>query len=310
MPGRTYCCNSPGYGTHLNSVVRSLKTAAGPSLDWAVKLLFFLAVLALYVWQMSSWDEIERQKCICTEVCVIEGIRITIANMDDSISVSICWYCFNILCMPQRVYCTPLIQITKQKAYMKACSWLSAPVDKDVELVYIMIGDSTRHVSTWRCVEKSLRSDVNDLRTWVPECALTPEHEVGPVSMVGDVMISRSRLLVIKSHFTNVYVSLDIIYNLSCISTSDFMFFLIQRSFGWVLRSFQLLDFAMKHHSNCHSFTTGGPWNPFDGGDSIHCTVAMRIQCCTNSGGRIHSAPKLRQWTKKIRCLLMVLDCT
>ena len=41
MPGRTYCCNSPGYGTHLNSVVRSLKTAAGPSLDWAVKLLFF-----------------------------------------------------------------------------------------------------------------------------------------------------------------------------------------------------------------------------------------------------------------------------
>ena len=154
MPGRTYCCNSPGYGTHLNSVVRSLKTAAGPSLDWAVKLLFFLAVLALYVWQMSSWDEIERQKCICTEVCVIEGIRITIANMDDSISVSICWYCFNILCMPQRVYCTPLIQITKQKAYMKACSWLSAPVDKDVELVYIMIGDSTRHVSTWRCVEK------------------------------------------------------------------------------------------------------------------------------------------------------------
>lgn len=225
MPGRTYCCNSPGYGTHLNSVVRSLKTAAGPSLDWAVKLLFFLAVLALYVWQMSSWDEIERQKCICTEVCVIEGIRITIANMDDSISVSICWYCFNILCMPQRVYCTPLIQITKQKAYMKACSWLSAPVDKDVELVYIMIGDSTRHVSTWRCVEKSLRSDVNDLRTWVPECALTPEHEVGPVSMVGDVMISRSRLLVRKSHFTNVYVSLDIIYNLSCISTSDFIFF-------------------------------------------------------------------------------------
>ena len=76
MPGRTYCCNSPGYGTHLNSVVRSLKNAAGPSLDWAVKLLFFLAVLALYVWQMSSWDEIERQKCICTEVCVIEGIRI------------------------------------------------------------------------------------------------------------------------------------------------------------------------------------------------------------------------------------------
>lgn len=107
MPGRTYCCNSPGYGTHLNSVVRSLKTAAGPSLDWAVKLLFFIAVLALYVWQMSSWDEIERQQCICTEVCVIEGIRITIANMDDSISVSICWCCFNILCMPQRVYCTP-----------------------------------------------------------------------------------------------------------------------------------------------------------------------------------------------------------
>ena len=187
---------------------------------------------------------------------------------------------------------------------MKACSWLIAPVDKDVEIVYIMIGDSTRHVSTWRCVEKSLRSNVNEFEDMSTRMRFDSRAwgwaSVNGGWCNGDVMISRSRLLVRKSHFTNVYVSLDTLYiYLSCISTSDFMFFLIQRSFGWVLRSFQLLDFAMKHHSNCHSSPLEAPGIRLTVEIPSHCTVAMRIQCCTNSGGRIHSAPKLRQWTNE-----------
>lgn len=132
---------------------------------------------------------------------------------------------------------------SQNRRHMKACSWLIAPVDKDVELVYIMIGDSTRHVSTWRCVEKSLRSDVNEFEDMSTRMRFDSRAwgwaSVNGGWRNGDVMISRSRLLVRKSHFTNVYVSLDTLYiYLSCVSTSDFMFFLIQRSFGWVLRSF------------------------------------------------------------------------
>ncbi len=128
MPGRTHLCNSPGYGTHLNFVCRSLKTVAGPSLDWAVKLLSPSSSRLLFADFIVRWDSTATLQMLAS-FFVHPGLR------DWRHSHNYCehgrlylslvllmLFQYPFACLKESVYCTALIQIRRQKA----CSLLIA----------------------------------------------------------------------------------------------------------------------------------------------------------------------------------------